>query len=576
MGRIRIVFSLFSLGILLIVARLFYWQVVKAQSLTDLAENQHFSSLRVEAHRGQILANDGFPLVTNEPAFLAYIQKDLLNNSIADVVDQTSSILLPDWTATLSAQEREDQKKDLANELFKRLTNQNVIWVPLARDLSLDKKEQLNQLDFQGLGFQEGQTRFYPEASMAAQVLGFVGKDEIGDHQGYFGLEGFYDLELKGQPGVLRQEKDALGRPILSGDFYDIPPKQGSHLELFLDRGIQFMVEEELAKALARYGAKSGTVTVMNPQTGAILAMASLPTYSPDDYQNSDPNLFKNPIVAETYEPGSTFKTVIMAAALDTGVVKQEDKCDQCDGPRQIGKYEITTWDDNYYPDSNLDEILAHSDNVGMVWIGEKLGLDNLRDYLDKFGFEHKTGIDLQEEAVSRLKNDDRWGQIGLATASFGQGVAVTRIQMLRAVAALANRGQLVEPHLVKLIMDNDKVINIQPQLGPQVIKPETAEIITDIMVKAVAEGEAKWAVPKGYKIAGKTGTSQIAISGQYDEEKTIASFIGFAPADNPQFVMLTTLREPTSSPWGSETAAPLFFNIAKKLFLYLGIPADK
>jgi len=205
--------------------------------------------------------------------------------------------------------------------------------------------------------------------------------------------------------------------------------------------------------------------------------------------------------------------------------------------------------------------------------VGEKLGLDKLLDYLHQFGFEAKTGIDLQEELAPSLKPDNKWGQIGLATASFGQGIAVTRIQMLRAVAALANQGRLVEPRLVAKIKDEDKLIELQSKVIRQVIKPETARIITDMMVRAVKDGEAKWAVPKGYKIAGKTGTSQIPIKGQYDDEKTITSFVGFAPADRPKFVMLVTLREPTSSPWGSETAAPLFFRITQKLFLYFNIP---
>jgi len=575
MKRIKLVFAFFGLTFFLIIGRLFYWQTVKSESLTALAKNQYFSSLRIQPERGQILANDGFPLVANQPAFLAFFERNRLEKNINQVLlaEKIAPILAPEWTASLSAKKKEPIIEKAKNDLIDKLNQPDLVWIPLARDINLDKKNQLAGLDINNLNFQSGQKRFYPEASMAAHLLGFVGKNDQGDNQGYFGLEGFYDLELKGQPGIRQREKDALGRPILSGDFYDLPPKPGSHLQLFLDRGIQFMVEEELKKALKRYGAKSGTVTIMDPKTGAITAMASLPAYAPDNYTQAKPNQFKNPVISETYEPGSTFKTIVMASALDAGVVKRDDCCTACNGPVKIGKYTITTWDDKYYPNSNLDEILIHSDNVGMVWLGQQLGLDKLKDYLNRFGFGQKTGIDLQEEVNSPLKKDARWGQIGLATASFGQGIAVSRIQMIRAVAALANQGQLVEPHLVKKLIDEKKTISIKPNLNQQVIQAKTARIITEIMVKAVKEGEAKWTVPEGYKIAGKTGTSQIPIKGQYDKEKTIASFIGFAPADEPKFVMLTTLKEPASSPWGSETAAPLFFNIAQKLFLYYGIP---
>jgi len=300
--------------------------------------------------------------------------------------------------------------------------------------------------------------------------------------------------------------------------------------------------------------------------------MASLPNYDPAYYWKYDKSLFPNPVIASSYEPGSTFKVLVMAAAIDSGVVSPETRCDKCSGPRNISGYTIRTWNDKYFPNSTMTEIIQHSDNVGMVFVSEKLGKEKLLAYIKNFGFGKPTGIDLQEEVSPPLRPDSEWKPIDLATASFGQGIAVTPLQMVRAVGAIANKGKLVKPFVVKKIIGEDKEKEIPLPEGVQVIKASTAAIITEMMVNAVDNGEAKWAKPKGFRIAGKTGTAQIPVAGHYDEEKTIASFVGFAPADEPKFVMLVTLREPTSSPWGSETAAPLWFDIASELFTYFGI----
>ena len=221
-----------------------------------------------------------------------------------------------------------------------------------------------------------------------------------------------------------------------------------------------------------------------------------------------------------------------------------------------------------------MTKVLERSSNVGMVYVGRKLGKEKLIGFMKQFGLGAPTGIDLEEETSPELRPERAWSEIDLATASFGQGIAVTPIQMIRAVGALANNGALMEPHVVASIVDErGKAVDIKPKKVRQVISPSTARIITEMMVAAVDNGEAKWAKPKGYRIAGKTGTAQIPVAGHYDEDKTIASFVGFAPADNPRFVMLVTLREPSSSPWGSETAAPLFFTISRDLFTYWGIP---
>lgn len=579
--RINVLVFIFIFFNLIILARLFYWQVIVASKAKELAWSQYRLQVEIPALRGEILASDGFPLAASQKAYLVYASLPHLNYSPEEIAEKLAPILTPSFKETGAATDSasEDEEKELTQnvkkDLLEKLKNSDLVWVPLKHKLSGEEKEAIEKLKIQGLGFQEEEVRFYPEASMAANLLGFVGKDESGQDRGYFGLEGFYDLELKGRPGLIFQEKDAANNPILIGSFVNQEKRDGKSLVLYLDRTVQFIVEKRLKEAIKKYKAKSGFVVIMDPDTGGIIAMASYPTYDPKLYFKFDKSLFKNPIIADAYEPGSVFKIFIMAAAIDEGVVEPETKCDICDGPFKIDKYTIRTWNDKYYPDSTMTEVIQHSDNIGMVFVSQKLSLDSFWQYLRGFGFGEKTNIDLQEEVPALLKEKNKWSKIDLATASFGQGIAITGIQMVKAVAAIANGGNLLEPHVVKKIISGKKTIEIKPKVVRRVIKPETAKIIKEMMVNAVEKGEAKWTKLRGYKIAGKTGTAQIPISGHYDEEKTIASFIGFAPADKPRFVMLVSLREPTSSPWASETAAPLFFKITKDLLVYYGIQPD-
>jgi len=544
----------------LVSARLFYWQVFSFESLTAIAEGQHWISFEIPAKRGEILANDGLPLVANKEAFLLFASLPEIKDEINKVADTLAPLL------------DEENISTMAGLLKERLGRSDLVWVPLKHKISRETKKQIESLSLPGLGFEEEQDRSYPEGSSSAHLLGFVGSDINGVEKGYFGLEGYYDLELKGRPGLLRREKDASGKPILIGDIEREKERDGRTLLTTLDRTIQFLIDEKLKDGLQRYGAVSGSVVVMEPQTGAILGMASLPGYDPENYVSFDKSLYSNPVVASSYEPGSTFKVLVMSAALNEGVVKPETRCDQCSGPRVISDYTIKTWNEKYFSDSTMTEVIQHSDNVGMVFVGEKLGKEKMVSYLEKYGFGKPTGIDLEDEASPKLRPTSEWKQIDLATTSFGQGIAITPIQMIRAVASIANGGKLVTPFLVQKVITESGETEIKPKQSEEVLKSSTTMMMTEMMVNAVEEGESKWAKPKGYRIAGKTGTAQIPVAGHYDKDKTIASFVGFAPADDPKFVMLVTLREPTSSPWGAETAAPLWFDIAKEIFTYYGI----
>jgi cell division protein FtsI/penicillin-binding protein 2 len=253
-------------------------------------------------------------------------------------------------------------------------------------------------------------------------------------------------------------------------------------------------------------------------------------------------------------------------------VVSPDTMCDICDGPLKIDKYTIGTWNKEYHPNSTMTQVIVNSDNVGMAYVGRKIGADLLYDYLYNFGFGRNTGVDLQGEATGSLRKKGSWNIVDLATASFGQGITATPIQLVKAVAAIANKGVEVHPHVVNKLVDGKWEMDIVAQKGERVISEKAASQITSMMAEAASGGESKWTHQKGYRVAGKTGTAQIPIAGYYDAEKTIASFIGFAPHDNPRFVMLVTLIEPKSSQWASETAAPLWYNIASDYFTHFGI----
>ncbi|MBI2007502.1 MAG: penicillin-binding protein 2 [Candidatus Blackburnbacteria bacterium] len=571
-----LVIFFFLLGALLLW-RLFHWQIVAAGELAGIAKSQQQVRTKVPAKRGSILASDNFPLVSSKQSFLLWAQPKKISEP-EKIAKALAPLLISDYEETEASPSGRTQGEIITDEeerIKEVLAKKDAAWVPVKRKVSRETKSKIEALGIANVGFDEEEDRSYPEGSMSAHLLGFVGKDAAGEDRGYFGLEGYYDLTLSGASGKKTWEKDALGNPILLGDFWEISALDGATLKTHIDRSIQFIAEKHLKEGLEKYGASRGMVVVARPQDGAILAMASLPAYSPSRFTLFKQEEFINPVIGESFEPGSIFKVLVMSAALDAGVVTADEKCDACSGPRRIGEYTIKTWNEKYYPDSTATEIIEHSDNIGMVWTAEKLGRDKLLEYLDKFGIGKATNIDLQGEAAPALRDKDKWASIDLATAGFGQGIAVTAIQMVRAVGAIANGGMLAAPQVVDKVITQIKEHDVPPQLGEQVISKETAGKITEMMIKAIENGEAKWAKPKGFKVAGKTGTAQIPIAGHYDPEKTIASFIGFASPSNPKFVMLVSLWEPKSSPWGSETAAPLWFSIARDLFPYMGIKPE-
>jgi cell division protein FtsI/penicillin-binding protein 2 len=553
--RLKIAAFVFFLLFVSVSVRLFYWQIVKGKELSKEASLQYSGSKKINASRGNIYANDGTWLAVTRTNWLLFAELPKLSKPTSEIANLIAPLLVP----------QEDVLIEI-DRIEKVLNRDGVVWVPVRHKITADIKEKIENLKISGLGFETEENRYYPEGSSSAQLLGFVGKNDEGSDTGYFGLEGFYDILLSGKSGYIQREKDLRGVPLLSGGVSEITSLAGTDLVTYIDKRIQNSIEEKLKEGIEKYGAKEGSVVVMDPFTGKILGMSSFPSYDPAKYNEFDSSLYRNPVISDTFEPGSVFKIIVMAAALDAKVVKPDTICDICTGPLKVDKYFIETWDRKYYPDSTMRDVIVHSDNVGMSFVAQKLGDNVLYDYLNKFGIGKATNIDLQGESNISLRKKGTWNIVDLVTASFGQGIATTPIQIIRAASVIANGGYLITP---KVVENNNSFTK------EKIISEDASQKMTAIMVDAASYGESKWTNLKGFSVAGKTGTAQIPISGHYDAEKTIASFVGFAPATNPKFIMLVTLKEPQSSQWASETAAPLWYSIAKDLFNYFGIQPE-
>ncbi len=555
--RLASIFVSFLICFLVIVARLFYWQVVKADTLRGEGREQSTLTLASIAKRGDVLFQDKFPIATNKVSYLLYVNPKKVDSF--DHYGQLLSPILGVDAASISAR-----------------LNQNLYWVSLQSRLSYDQKSQIDALKLPAVGFEQQTERDYPEASMAAHLIGFVGKNQDGENQGYFGLEGYYDRQLKGRPGSIYLIKDALGNPILT-DVREDKKIDGRTLITSVDRSVQYIADTALSQGLKKYDAEGATIIVMESKTGKILATSSYPKFDPEKYWEYEGKYYTSPIVSSLYEPGSTFKVLVMAAGIDSGLVKPDTKCPVCAGPVELGGYKIKTWNDQYYPNTTMTDVIQHSDNTGMVYVGQKLGIQRFTSYLKKFGIGNLTGIDIQGEVTEPIRPEKKWIPIDLATASFGQGISVTPIELITAVNALANDGKVMRPMVVdKIITPENETITMKPQMISQAVSPASAKVMTWVMVNAVEKGESQFAKIAGYNVAGKTGTAQIPVEGHYDPTNTNASFVGFFPAENPRITMLVVVHKPKSSIYGAETAAPIFFAVARELIQYYNIEPSK
>lgn len=419
------------------------------------------------------------------------------------------------------------------------------------------------------LGFRAHLGRSYPEGELASNLLGFVAQNELG----YFGVEARYNNQLSGIPVALLVPTD----PRRAVELPQIPP--GTSIILTIDRQLQAAVEEILYQAILETGAESGTIIVMDPRTGEILSMATTPQFDPNNYTSVDDVFIGetpyNRAISQAYEPGSVMKILTMAAALDSGAVTPGTIFLDT-GVINVGGEYIYNWDGGAWGYQDMTGCLAHSLNVCLAWVATELGTEDFYAYMQRFGIGHPTGIDLAGEITGRLKlpGDDDWSPVDLATNAFGQGVSVTPIQMVMAASALANDGQMVYPHVLAATLQDGDQHNMTTQVASTPVSAETARTLSEMLAYAL-ETEASQALVPGYRVAGKTGTAQIPTPYGYDPELTNASFVGWGPLDNPQFLVYVWLEKPRSSQWGSVVAAPVFRQVVEKTVVILGIPPD-
>ncbi|OGO66713.1 MAG: hypothetical protein A2Z45_01505 [Chloroflexi bacterium RBG_19FT_COMBO_55_16] len=465
--------------------------------------------------------------------------------------------------------------------------SQNAVYASLARSVTTEQKDRLEQLlgemqkaygdskgqdrpSLAGLTFTPYLQRSYPEKSLGSNILGFVSREG----RGYYGIEERYNDQLAGETRKVWISLD----PNQVEDRPNIP--DGVSLILTIDRDIQSEVEKILDQAINESGSEAATIVVMAPKTGDILAMATTPRLDLNEYWRYDEVFMDstpfNRAISKTYEPGSVFKVLTMASALDSGTVKP-DTTFLDTGSIEVGGNVIHNWDRGAWGPQTMLGCMQHSLNVCLAWVATELRANRFYRYLQAFGFGRLTGIDLAGEAAGRLKlpGDSDWYEADLGTNSFGQGVAVTPIQMAMAISAVANDGKMIIPRIVLSFVDQNRQYNTSPQIAGEPISPETAHTLTEMLATSL-EVESSVALVEGYRVAGKTGTAEIPTPTGYTSSQTHASFVGWGPVDDPQFLVYVWLEKPTTAPWGSVVAAPVFRQVVERLVVLMNIPSDK
>lgn len=527
----------------LVLLRLFYWQIIKNPELSQKVIIQNYKPTTILPIRGIFYDSQNRPIVLNQSLNLLSLYKPDIKDNLKDLISQIiqSAPLL---------------NLDDINQLYKFSENQNIKWITLKYLFDNTQKQQLQK---PGVVFNSTTKRFYPEGELAQDIFGKTNINSIGNLVPDGGLESYYQKQLKGKPGFIWQSKDAAGNTILSKTGWQIDAVNGRNLHTSINRQIQFMTETILKNGINQFSADSGSISILKPSTGSIIAMASFVATS-----SATASANKNLIISDLFEPGSIFKPLVMSMALDSNRIKPDYMCTKCNQSHLIGNYSIGNWDNSFHPNSDLKEIIKNSDNIGMSYIIEDLGLEKFLDYFNRLGLNRKTGIDLQGE--SKPLNKNYWPEIDLATASFGQGFAITQIQMLSAFNTIANDGNLKSPHVVEYFDNNNTTFPNKQPPAIQVYQPETIKLIKEILQYAVNNGVVSKFKPKSLDVCAKSGTSQIAVYGGYSKDSTIASYIGFSPCENPKFTMLVTINNPKTSPWGSSTAAPIWYDLATKI----------
>lgn len=558
--RLAVVLMIGLTLFIIINVRLGYVQFILGNKLTAEAKDLWSRNIPFEAKRGEIVDRNGVALATNKSAPTVYVVPRQIKNPV-DTAKQLANIL-----------------KMSKEKAYKHITKQTSIErIPEGRKISHETAKQIKNLNMAGVYIAEDTIRHYPFGNQLAHVLGFAGAY----NQGLMGLELFYDEQLKGKEGSVKFYASAKGERMTDmADDYD-PPIDGYDLMLTIDSKIQTIVERELQVAEALYSPEAMTAIVMNPNNGEILAMASKPDFNPAQFQSVTPEIYnRNLPVWGTYEPGSTFKIITLAAAIEEKKVDLEKDTFHDQGFVKIGGARLRCWKKGGHGSQSFLEVVENSCNPGFVELGERLGKKQLFSYIDKFGFGKKTGIDLQGEGTGIIFKPSQVGPVELATTSFGQGVSVTPIQQVAAVAAAVNGGYLYTPYIAKQLIDSrtgQTIMKKSPRMKRQVISKETSAQVRHALESVVAKGTGRNAFVDSYRVGGKTGTAQKAKDGRYLENNHVVSFIGFAPADDPQIVIYIGIDNPQGTvQFGGTVAAPIVGKVMEDSLRILNIQPRK
>jgi cell division protein FtsI/penicillin-binding protein 2 len=558
--RVWMVMTAIGIGALILTGRLVQLQIIEHDRYAAEARFMHLQQDTLSDRRGALLDRNGFPLAGSQDSFDVMVEKKAWTDATRAT---TAATALHKMTAVPP------------EEMVATVTGIDAYEVAVARGLNYEQAQAVRGLGFRGVRVVNSSRRVYPEGNLAGQLLGFVGRN----NSGLTGLE--YDLDevLGGAKGSLTYERDGLGNQLAVGQRDEVSPQPGANVVLTIDRYLQRMAEVELDKTIEKHKAMGGSVIIVQPKTGEILAMASRPTFdvtNPDLTDDSKQALFRNRAITDEYEPGSVFKLVTMACALDLGLV----------GPytpwNDIGTYKVDTltirnWDFSRNGDQSVTQILSKSLNTGAAWLSGLAGPEQFYAYVDRFGFGKQPGSGLGGEVPGHVRtgaNDPQWREVDMATNSFGQGLTATPLQVVMSAAAIANDGLLMKPQIMKEKAYPGHSETVSPEAVTQVMKPETARTLKEMMGVVVDGISGTLLDVDGYRVGGKTGTANLTVQGGgYKPDAYISSFLGIAPLDDPVLAVLVKIDEPQGTPWGTVVAAPAFDHIIEAALPYLKVP---
>lgn len=545
------------LALLALLARVTQLQAIEGRKLQALASRQQLAAIPLEPHRGRILDRRGRPLAVNLRATSIYAVPSAITDRRAFAAKVGPVLGMP------------------TREVEQRLTaGRHFAW--LARKVDAQIVNRVKALGLEGrIGLLEEDRRAYPKAELAAHVLGFVGID----NQGLSGVELSYDNVLRGVAGRAMAEQDGVGRVLVETQRLVEAPVDGGDILLTIDEVIQHIAERELTAAVARTKARRGSVTVIDPKTGEVLALAVRPAFDPNAAGAVGAERWLLRPLADVYEPGSTFKIFVTAAALDAGVMGPAERV-LCAGSLRVpGNHVIRDAHNRKHGWQTMGDIIKNSCNVGAAQVASRLGKSRLYRYIRRFGFGDPTGIDLPGEARGIIASPSEWRGPALQTISFGQGISTTALQLVSGATALANDGVMVRPHIVRAVRDSEGrlVKAVGTEAVRQVVQPHVARAVLQMMIGTVADGTGAEAALEGYVIAGKTGTAQKpSPSGGYDPYRYVASFLGIVPVEDPRLLIVVVLDEPQGMYFGGAVAAPVFREVASQALWYLRVPPGK